>query len=75
MTRLERYTRRVLRSRGIEHQVELENLRRYLRETDDDALCAEIELLDEPNLLRILQEAGVRKGIWDCYHEKLKEVF
>lgn len=75
MTRLERYCINVVESKGMLHVVALDCLRDYLKTTDPKRLIDEMMLLDNPEYLRAMQEAGVPKSIWNEYVDFLKEVF
>lgn len=75
MTRLETYCRGVAEKKGMGHLLALEALRNYLRDSTSVRIITEMNLLDNYEYLRAMQEAGVPKSIWNEYVEKLKEKF
>ena len=65
MTLLEAYARRVLESKGLQHQVALSILRDYMRSQPVEKLIAEIDAIYDLDVLRALWEAGLRRPLYD----------
>ena len=65
MTMLEEYARRVVESKGLEHQINLSILRNYMRTTPVEQLMAEVDAIYDMDILRALWEAGLRQPLYD----------
>ncbi len=74
MNRLRTFTTRVRDTHGMNHQLMLQGLRQYIKETGTEQLEREINELDDFNLLRAMQEAGVPKRIFETYLKAVREV-
>lgn len=74
MNRLRTFTVRVRDTHGMNHQLILQGLRDYIKETSTEQLEREIAELEDFNLLRALQEAGVPKRAFKTYLKVVREV-
>lgn len=74
MNRLKTFAKRVRETHGMNHQLMLQGLRQYVKETGTEQLEREIYDLDDFNLLRALQEAGVPKRAFETYLKAVREV-
>lgn len=74
MNRLRTFAKRVLETHGMNHQLVLQGLREYIKETSTEQLEREIVELEDFNLLRALQEAGVPKRVFPTYLKAVREV-
>lgn len=74
MNRLRAFATRVRDTHGMNHQLMLQGLRQYLKETDTEQLEREIVELGDFDLLRALQEAGVPKRAFETYLKAVREV-
>lgn len=74
MNRLKRFCVRVRDTHGMNHQLMLHALRNYIKETKTEQLEGEIAKLDDFNLLRAMQEAGVPKRVFNTYIAALTRV-
>ena len=74
MNRLRTFARRVRETHGMNHQLALQGLRQYIKETGTEQLEREINELDDYNLLRALQEAGMPKRVFETYLRRIREV-
>jgi len=62
------------RTRGKEHLLWLDGLRKYIKKTPDDKLLSEVKHIESENLLRAILEAGARQPLYDEIIKKLKEL-
>jgi len=74
MNRLRTFSKRVLGTHGMNHQLALQGLRQYIKEIGTEQLEREITELDDFDLLRALQEAGVPKRAFGTYLKAVREV-
>lgn len=74
MNRLRTFAKRVQETHGMNHQLMLQGLRQYIKETNTEQLEREIVELEDFNLLRALQEAGVPKRAFETYLKAVREV-
>lgn len=74
MNRLKTFAKRVRETHGMNHQLMLQGLRTYMKETSTEQLERDIAELDDFNLLRALQEAGVPKRAFETYLKAVSEV-
>jgi len=58
----------------MNHQLVLQGLRQYIKETGTEQLEREIVELDDFDLLRSLQEAGVPRRAFETYLKAIREV-
>jgi len=62
MSALETYAKIVIGKKGTEHLAAIEALRSYIRLTKEEEIIRYINMITDPEILRILLEAGMRKG-------------
>ena len=72
MSMLEAYARRVLESKGLEHQIALSILRDYMKVTPIEELIAQIDTIYDTDVLKALWEAGLRKPLMDAVIRRIE---
>ena len=74
MSRLGYYTNRVRETRGLEHQLTLNNLRRYIRTTPKSELLSAIDMMSKPEHLKTLWEAGLTSDLQQAVLRRVEEI-
>ena len=72
MSMLEAYARRVLETKGLEHQIALSILRDYMKVTPIEELIAQIDTIYDTDVLKALWEAGLRKPLMDAVIRRIE---
>jgi len=71
--RLEAYLRLAYEEDGMLHISAMQRLRRYLKRTPLPKLLAEVDAIEDLELLRILWEAGLRRELQQAVIRRLEE--
>lgn len=74
MSMLIYYTKRVVETRGLEHQACLSYLREYIKHTKTDDLISHIGDIGSAAFLRALWEAGLTTELQDAVLKKYEEL-
>lgn len=59
MSALEIYLKAVVGKRGLEHAIAIQNLRQYIRVSDEETIAEFIVRINDINLLKYLWEVGL----------------
>ncbi len=59
MSALDTYLKAVIGKRGLEHTIAVQNLRQYIRISDEDEIADRIVRINDINLLKYLWEVGL----------------
>jgi len=71
---LERLARKAREATGLEHKIQIDVLRHYLKTTSQDELIREVEKITDAELLRTLWEAGLSRILQEAVLEQLREL-
>ena len=59
------------KAKGIRHQIAVNDLRQYIYAREPDYIIAEMRKIENIPVLKYMQEAGLRKGLFSAYLEHL----
>jgi len=74
MNMLAYYAQKVAETRGLRHQLMLQALRRYIKETDEKILIQQIKETYRTEQLRAMWEAGLSAALQEAVLARLEEL-